>query len=137
MKNTVAYKDRADQKKKHITAFSAVRQEYGLKIEVVGCVKLCPTRSTSKNVIGIVELDHQVVPILDSRQDKTSDITDLCCIVILENSIGDTAIMTGHLYESSIQVFELVVECMDSPASEYSTLKDSVGSENETVPTLA
>ena len=136
MKKTETSIDRTDQKEKHITAFSAVKQEYGLKIEVMGCVKLRPTRSTSENVIGIVELDDQVVPILDSRQDKTADITDLCCIVILENLIGDTTIMTGRLYENSSQVFDLIVERMDSPISQDSTQEDSVGSENNTVSSL-
>ena len=136
MKKTETSIDRTDQKEKHITAFSAVKQEYGLKIEVMGCVKLRPTRSTSENVIGIVELDDQVIPILDSRKDKTADITDLCCIVILENLIGDTTIMTGSLYENSCQVFDLIVERMDSPISQDSTQEDTVGSENDTVSSL-
>ena len=80
MKKTITSIDRTDQREKHITAFSGVKQEYGLKIEVIGCVKLCPTRSTSENVIGIVELNDQTVPILDSRKEKTADITNLCCI---------------------------------------------------------
>ena len=121
------------EREKHITAFSAVKQEYGLKIEVIGCVKLLPTQSTSENVIGIVELDDQVVPILDSRKETTADITDLCCIVILENLVGETTIMTGRLYESSCQVFELVVECMDSTIPSHSTQEDTVGSEKDTI----
>ncbi len=136
MKKTITSIDRTDQREKHITAFSAVKQEYGLKIEVIGCVKLYPTRSTSENIIGIVELNDQVVPILDSRKEKTADITNLCCIVILENLIGDTTIMTGRLYESSCQVFELVVECMDSPISQDGTQEGSVDSENDTVSSL-
>ena len=136
MKKTITSIDRTDQREKHITAFSAVKHEYGLKIEVIGCVKLYPTRSTSENIIGIVELNDQVVPILDSRKEKTADITNLCCIVILENLIGDTTIMTGRLYESSCQVFELVVECMDSPISQDGTQEGSVGSENDTVSSL-
>ena len=137
MKKTVTSMDGADQREKHITAFSAVKQEYGLKIEVIGCVKLCPTRSTSENVIGIVELNDQTVPILDSRKEKTADITNLCCIVIFKNPIGNTTIMTGRLYESSCQVFDLVVERMDSPISENSTQEDSVGSENDTMSSVA
>ena len=39
MKKTITSIDRADQREKHITAFSAVKQEYGLKIEAVGCVE--------------------------------------------------------------------------------------------------
>ena len=67
---TITSIDRTDQRERHIAAFSAVKQGSGLKIEVIGCVELCPTRSTSENVIGIVELDDQVVPILDSRKKK-------------------------------------------------------------------
>ena len=129
MKKTITSIDRADQRERHITAFSAVKQEYGLKIEVIGCVKLCPTRSTSESVIGIVEMDDQVVPILDSRKEITAEITNLCCIVILENLVGDTTIMTGRLYESSSQVFDLVVECMDSTIPSHSTQEDTVSSE--------
>jgi hypothetical protein len=136
MKKTITSIGRTDQKEMYITAFSAVKQEYGLKIEVIGCVKLRPTRGTSENIIGIVELDDQVVPILDSRKEATADITDLCCILILENLVGDTAIMTGRLYESSSQVFDLVVECMDSPISQDSTQEGSVGSENDTMSSL-
>jgi hypothetical protein len=137
MKKTVTSIDRTDQREKHITAFSAVKQEYGLKIEVVGCVKLCPTRNTSKNVIGIVELNDQTVPILDLRKEKTADIADLCCIVILESLIGDTTIMTGRLYENSCRIFDLIIECMDSPISHDCTQEYSVGSENDTVSSLA
>ena len=42
MKKTVTFLDRTTQKEMYITAFSAVKQEYGLKIEVMGCVKLLP-----------------------------------------------------------------------------------------------
>lgn len=120
--------DRIDQKAKHVTAFSAVKQEYGLKIEVIGCVELCPTRSTSENVIGIIELEDQIVPILDLRNKKTADIADLCCIVLLENLIGDTTIMTGCLYENSCQVFDLIIDYMDSPVPKDSTQEDSASS---------
>ena len=137
MKKTVTSIDRTTQKEMYITAFSAVKQEYGLKIEVMGCVKLLPTQSTSENVIGIVELDNQVIPILDSRKEKTADITNLCCIVILKNSVGDTIIMTGRLYESSCQVFELVVEFMDSPISQNSTQEDSLGPTNDMMSSLS
>jgi len=133
MKKIITSIDRTDQREKHITAFSGVKQEYGLKIEVIGCVKLYPTRSTSENVIGIVELDDQVVPILDSRKDITADITNSCCIVILENLIGDTTIMTGRLYESSCRVFDLVVEYVDCPIPSNSTQEDTVGFEKDTV----
>ena len=136
MMKTITSIDRTDQKEMYITAFSAVKQEYGLRIEVIGCVKLCPTQSTSESVIGIVELEDQVVPILDSRKEKTADITDLCCILILENLIGDTTIMTGRLYESSSQVFDLVVECMDSSVPQDSTQEDTVGSEKDTMSSL-
>ena len=133
MKKTITSIGRTDQKEKYITAFSAVKQGYGLKIEVIGCVKLRPTRGTSENIIGIVELDDQVVPILDSRKETTADITDLCCIVILENLVGETTILTGRLYESSSQVFDLVVECMDSTIPSHSTQEDTIGSEKDTV----
>jgi hypothetical protein len=133
MKKTITSIDRTNQREMHITAFSAVKQEYGLKIEVMGCVKLLPSQSTSENIIGIVELDDQVVPILDSRKEKTADITNLCCIVILENLVGETTIMTGRLYESSCQVFDLVVECMDSPIPSSSTQEDASGSEKDMV----
>lgn len=103
------------KQEKHITAFSAIKQEYGLQIKVSGCVSLRPARSRSENVIGIVELDDQVVPILDSRSDTMDDINDSNCIVLFENTIGETTIVTGRLYESACQVFDLIVECMDNP----------------------
>ena len=104
-------------KDKRITAFSATKQDYGLQIKVSGCVELRPAQSHSENVIGIVELDDQIVPILDAREETTNEITDLCCIVLFENMIGQTTIVTGRLYESACQVFDLIVECMDNPQS--------------------
>ncbi len=109
---------RPNIKDRHITAFSAVKQEYGLQIKVSGCVTLKPAQSRSENVIGVVELDDQIVPILDSRcEDVCGEITDLCCIVLFEHMIGQTTIISGRLYESACQVFDLIVECMDHPES--------------------
>jgi len=82
---------------------------------VAGCVCLQAAQNGSKNVIGIVELDDQVVPILDSRKDACGAISDLSCIVLFENVVGQTTIITGRLYESACQVFDLIVECMDEP----------------------
>ena len=101
----------------HITAFTAIKQEYGLQIQVAGCVCLRPAQNGSKKVIGIVELDDQVVPVLDARKACTDDISDLSCIVLFENLVGETTIVTGRLYDSACQVFDLIVECMDEPAT--------------------
>ena len=103
---------------KFITAFSAVKQEYGLQVKVAGCVTLKPAQSRSENVIGVVELNDQIVPILDSRSNACGAINDLCCIVLFEHMIGQTTIVTGRLYESACQVFDLIVECMDNPQSQ-------------------
>lgn len=105
------------QRGRHITAFTAIRQDYGLQIKVAGCMDLLPAQNGSKNVVGIIELDDQVVPILDARKQTGADITDLCCIVLFENIVGQTIIVTGQLYESACQVFDLIVECMDEPES--------------------
>lgn len=118
MENNVPLDDRgveADTHEMHITAFSAVKQTYGLQIKVSGCVTLRPAQSRSENVIGIVELDDQVVPILDARKTPFGEVTNLCCIVLFENTVGQTTIVTGRLYESACQVFDLIVECMDNP----------------------
>lgn len=108
---------KAGSEEKRITAFSAVRQNYGLQIKVSGCVTLRPAQSRSENVIGIVKLDDQIVPILDAREKPMEEVTNLCCIVLFENTIGQTTIVTGRLYESACQVFDLIVECMDHPDS--------------------
>ena len=100
---------------KRITAFSAVKQDYGLQIKVAGCVCLQTAHNDSENVIGIVRLDDQVVPILDSRKQTGNDISDTNCIVLFENIVGRTTIVTGRLYENACQVFDLIVECMDAP----------------------
>ena len=98
-----------------ITAFTATKQDYGFHIEVAGCVHLLPARNHAKNVIGIVELDDQVVPILDARKESMEHVSDLCCIVLFENVVGKTTIVTGRLYDSACQVFDMIVECMDEP----------------------
>ena len=100
---------------RHITAFTATRQDYGLHIQVAGCVYLQPAHNATKNVIGVVELDDQVVPILDARKEPTEEISDFACIVLFENLIGDTTIVTGRLYDSACQVFDLIVGYMDEP----------------------
>jgi len=100
---------------KRITAFTAIKQDYGFQIKVAGCVCLQVAQNGSKDVIGIVKLDDQVVPILDSRKDACGGISDLSCIVLFENVVGQTTIVTGRLYESACQVFDLIVECMDEP----------------------
>lgn len=100
---------------KHITAFTAIKQDYGLQIKVAGCVCLQEAHNGSKNVIGVVELDDQVVPVLDARKNSSPEISDLSCIVLFENVVGQTTIITGRLYESACQVFDLIVECMDEP----------------------
>lgn len=109
-------KDSQPKSGKRITAFTAIKQDYGFQIKVAGCVCLQPAHNGSKNVVGIVKLDDQVVPILDSRK-QTDDpvISDQNCIVLLENVVGQTTIVTGRLYENACQVFDLIVECMDEP----------------------
>ena len=98
-----------------ITAFAAAKQDYGLEVKVAGCVQLRPARNNAREVIGIVELDDQVVPILDARKQPTGEISNLCCIVLFENLVGQTTIVTGRLYDSACQVFDMIVECMDEP----------------------
>ena len=100
---------------RRVTAFTAIRQDYGFQIKVAGCVCLQPAQNGSKNVIGIVTLNDQVVPILDSRKETGGSISDQACIVLFENMVGQTMIVTGRLYESACQVFDLIVECMDEP----------------------
>ena len=100
---------------KRITSFTAIRQDYGFQIKVAGCVCLEPAKNGSKNVIGIVKLDDQVVPILDSRKGAGGSISDQTCIVLFENVVSQTTIVTGRLYENACQVFDLIVECMDEP----------------------
>lgn len=119
MEKNLLVPDRSTQTStgKHITAFSAVKQEYGLQIKVSGCVSLRPANSRLENVIGIVELDDQIVPILDSRNNTSDTVTDTNCIVLFENTIGKTTIVTGRLYENACHVFDLIVECMDNPDS--------------------
>lgn len=100
---------------KRVTAFTAVKQDYGFQIKVAGCVCLQAAQNGSKNVVGIVKLDDQVVPVLDSRKEVGHDISDLSCIVLFENVVGQTTIVTGRLYENACRVFDLIVECMDEP----------------------
>ncbi|MHC5122823.1 MAG: hypothetical protein ACYSOR_01305, partial [Planctomycetota bacterium] len=67
---------------KRVTAFTAIPQDYGFQIKVAGCVCLQTAQNGSKNVIGIVKLDDQVVPILDSRKETSGSISDQACIVL-------------------------------------------------------
>lgn len=100
---------------KRFTAFTAIKQNYGLQIKVAGCVCMQSAHNGAENVIGIVKLDDQVVPILDSRKDMGDVISDQACIVLFENIVGETTIVTGRLYDNACRVFDLIVECMDQP----------------------
>jgi len=100
---------------RRVTAFTAMRPDYGFQLKVACCVCLQSAQNGSKNVIGIVKLNDQVVPILASRNETGCSISDQACIVLFENMVGQTMIVTGRLYESACQVFDLIVECMDEP----------------------
>lgn len=112
---TPGCKNDVSESGRRVTAFTAIRQDYGFQIKVAGCVRLQAAQNGSENVIGIVKLDDQVVPILDSRTDTGVAVSEQACVVLFENVVGQTTIVTGRLYESACQVFDLIVECMDEP----------------------
>ena len=103
---------------RRITAFTAEQKEYGFRITVAGCVKLRPAVNLPEYVIGTIELADQLVPVIDTRAKSgmsPSDITDQSCIVLFEHRIGQTTIVTGRLFDSACEVFDLIVEVMDLP----------------------
>ena len=124
------------RERKHITAFTASKRKAGLQIEVAGCVCLQAAQNGSDKVIGIVELDDQTVPVLDARKNSSDSISDLCCIVLFENLVNDTMIVTARLYEDACQVFDLIVEFMDHPSDNrklYSIDEHTSGSQSQPV----
>lgn len=99
-----------------LTAFTAVKRPYGFHIQVAGCLPLRPAVNLPPYVVGIIELSDQLVPIIDmkARSGQGNTVLDeQCCIVLFEHKIGLTAIVTGRLYASACEVFELIVEYMD------------------------
>lgn len=110
---------------KRITAFTAAKKEYGFHIQVVGCMPLRPAFNLPAYVVGTVELSDQLVPIIDMKArtgQGNTPLTDQCCIVLFEHKIGLTTIVTGRLYGSACEVFELIVDYMDEKEHEEELL---------------
>ena len=103
---------------RRITAFTAEQKEYGFRITIAGCVKLRPAVNLPDYVIGTIELADQLVPIIDTKAKSGLEPTAMneqSCIVLFEHKIGQTKIITGRLFESACEVFDLIVDVMDIP----------------------
>lgn len=117
---------------RRITAFTAEQKEYGFRITIAGCVKLRPAANLPGYVIGTIELADQLVPVIDTKAKSGLDpirITDQSCIVLFEHKIGQTTIITGQLFESACEVFDLIVDVMDIPERHeklYSCPEDTI-----------
>ena len=122
-----------------ITAFTAIKQEYGYMIRVAGCLPLRPSVNMPPSIIGMIQLSDQLVPIIDMKAKSgkgQTPLTDQCCIVLFEHKIGLTTIVTGRLYASACEVFELITDYMDEPKHEeelFSLPKDAIFFEKKTV----
>ena len=121
-----------ERPQQRITAFTAQHKEYGFRITVAGCVKLRPAVNLPDYVIGTIELADQLVPVIDTQAkagNGSMKITDESCIVLFEHKIGQTTIITGRLYNSACEVFDLIVDCMDLPEDHdhlYSCPEDTI-----------
>ncbi len=119
-------------RERRITAFTAEQKEYGFRIAIAGCVKLRPAVNMPPYVIGTIELADQLVPVIDPRIKSGLDpapIGDQSCIVLFEHKIGRTTIITGRLFETACEVFDLIVDYMDVPDHEerlYACPEDTV-----------
>lgn len=103
---------------RRITAFTAEQKEYGFRITIAGCVKLRPAVNMPHYVIGTIELADQLVPVIDIKAKAGQQpivINEQSCIVLFENKIGQTRIITGRLFENACEVFDLIVDYMDIP----------------------
>jgi hypothetical protein len=109
------YVNNTSQNGKHITVFIAIKRDYGFQIQVAGCASLDVAQNDSKKIISAVLHDDQEVPVLDAREEASDTISDLSCIVLFENIVGQTTIITGRLYDNVCQVYDLIIECMDNP----------------------
>ena len=103
---------------RRITAFTAEQKEYGFRITIAGCVKLRPAVNLPEYVIGTIDLADQLVPVIDTKAKSGLEpitINEQSCIVLFEHKIGQTKIITGRLFESACEVFDLIVDVMDIP----------------------
>ena len=110
---------------RRLTAFTAAKRAYGFHVQVAGCMPLRPAVNLPPHVIGTVELADQLVPIIDMKAksgEGFTPITEECCIVLFEHKIGLTTIVTGRLYASACEVFELIVDYMDEKEHEEELL---------------
>lgn len=115
-----------------LTAFTAEKKEYGLQIRVAGCVKLMPSVNMPEYVVGTIELSDQLVPVIDFKAKtgrEPSELTAQSCIVLFEHHIGNTTIVTGRLFDSACEVFDLIADYMELPDRHeklYSCPEDAV-----------
>ena len=111
--------------KKLITTFTAERRDYGIEVKIAGCKELAPPKNMPDDVIGTIQLKDQLVPILSNSQVNTAgELPDESCIVLFENTISDTTIFTGRLYDNADEVYDLITQFMDCPKDEEQQFLD-------------
>ena len=65
---------------KRITAFTAIKQDYGFQIKVAGCVCLQAAQNGSKNVVGIITQKFTYFPKQSVHYIIETAINEILCV---------------------------------------------------------
>jgi purine-binding chemotaxis protein CheW len=99
---------------KYLT-FKLAAEEYGLEIlkvrEIIGLMDITKVPQTPHYVRGVINLRGKVIPIIELRlkfgMDTTVD-TEQTCIIVVEVSAAQGALMTGIVVDSVSEVLDIV-----------------------------
>lgn len=88
--------------------------------EVLEYTKVTKVPQTPKEMIGVINLRGNVVPVIDMRlrfKMEEAEATVNTCIIIIETMCGDSNIQIGALVDSVQEVFEIQPEEIEPPPS--------------------
>jgi len=108
---------------KYLT-FRLAAEEYGLEIlkvrEIIGLMDITHVPRTPDYIRGVINLRGKVIPVIDLRTKfnmEVSEETDETCIVVVEVSTTEGAVMMGVLVDAVSEVLDIQDEQIeDAPA---------------------
>jgi len=98
---------------KYLT-FALGREEYGIGIlkvkEIIGLLPITPVPRTPGYMKGVINLRGKVIPVVDLRLKfgmEEIDHTERTCIIVVEVSHADGAVLTGIMVDSVSEVLNI------------------------------
>jgi purine-binding chemotaxis protein CheW len=101
------------QEGKYLT-FALSREEYGIGIlkvkEIIGVLPITPVPRTPGYIKGVINLRGKVIPVVDLRLKfgmEEMDPTERTCIIVVEVSQPNGAVLTGIMVDSVSEVLNI------------------------------